>query len=941
MRITAAEYPTTQLVLSYLDQFLNAPDSRWDRLDLDLRLSVSSSPYIMVDSIDGPIEREFLHHLSEVLGEAILLFHGRVGQILEDGKIELMLPERNPVNCKEIAVAIYRAISTLTQTQTKPLITEVVREPAPIPAWEKASKVFSTHVSPILIVLLLLTLVALSARGQPSQACDSCDPANRAIRVNVVAGGAGGGDGAINDGVSSSIKGTVFDYTNSNPLAVRLTDTDGNYVTPSGGSTPVSVVSTNNSTTTPLGSSATFTGTSDDARDYMAITVNIFASHDSATDGVVFEWSPNGTDWDASAAYTYEASLGGRTWQLSPRARYFRLRYTNGGTNQTSFRVQAILRPFAVQEQKRPINSDLRIDAPASLTRAILTGYSTAGGGAFANVKVNPSGAVVIDGSGTVHPVSQSGTWNINNITGTVSLPTGASTAANQSAANSSLSSIDGKITAVDTGAVVVSSSALPTGAATSANQTTANASLSSIDGKLPSALAADRLKVDGSGVTQPVSGSVGISSFPDNEPFNIAQYNGATVGAGNPVHITCVSGCTPGGSFSDNAAFSFGSTAINIAGYVFDDTAPNAVTENNAAAPRMSANRVPYATLRDAAGNERGANVNASNQLSVSVDNTPAVSQSGTWNINNISGTVSLPTGASTAAKQPALGTAGSASADVITVQGIASMTPLLVNGSGVTQPVSGTVTANAGSGTFGTNLAQVNGGTVATGNGVVGAQVQRVAIASDNTAFGVNLTQYTPSSGRLPIELNTNAGVNLAQVAGGTAINGGVTGTVAAGGTTAHGSASGGNPLQIAYQARTTNPTSTTDGQVTRGISDKSGAQVIVLNQVRELVVQNTITLSSTSETTLLALGGSGVFHDLTGLSCTNGSATLVRLDLRDATAGTVRQSYYLAADGGGFVRAWTTPLTQTTANNNWTAQLSAAVTDVRCNVQAVKKL
>lgn len=60
------------------------------------------------------------------------------------------------------------------------------------------------------------------------------------------------------------------------------------------------------------------------------------------------------------------------------------------------------------------------------------------------------------------------------------------------------------------------------------------------------------------------------------------------------------------------------------------------------------------------------------------------------------------LPSGAATAAKQPALGTAGSASADVITVQGIASMTALVVDGSGVTQPVSGTVTANAGTGPF-----------------------------------------------------------------------------------------------------------------------------------------------------------------------------------------------------------------------------------------------
>jgi hypothetical protein len=48
------------------------------------------------------------------------------------------------------------------------------------------------------------------------------------------------------------------------------------------------------------------------------------------------------------------------------------------------------------------------------------------------------------------------------------------------------------------------------------------------------------------------------------------------------------------------------------------------------------------------------------------------------------------LPSGAATAAKQPALGTAGTASADVISVQGVASMTALKVDGSAVTQPVS-----------------------------------------------------------------------------------------------------------------------------------------------------------------------------------------------------------------------------------------------------------
>lgn len=68
-------------------------------------------------------------------------------------------------------------------------------------------------------------------------------------------------------------------------------------------------------------------------------------------------------------------------------------------------------------------------------------------------------------------------------------LPSGAATGAKQDTGNTSLASIDGKITAVNTGAVVVSSSALPSGAATGAKQDTGNASLSSIDGKLTNPL--------------------------------------------------------------------------------------------------------------------------------------------------------------------------------------------------------------------------------------------------------------------------------------------------------------------------------------------------------------------------------------------------------------------------------------------------------------------
>lgn len=84
--------------------------------------------------------------------------------------------------------------------------------------------------------------------------------------------------------------------------------------------------------------------------------------------------------------------------------------------------------------------------------------------------------------------------------------------------------------------------------------------------------------------------------------------------------------------------------------------------------------------------------------QAGGSIGNTSfAATQSGAWNITNISGTITLPTGAATAAKQPALGTAGTPSADVLSVQGVASMTALKVDGSATTQPVSGTVNQGA----------------------------------------------------------------------------------------------------------------------------------------------------------------------------------------------------------------------------------------------------
>lgn len=83
----------------------------------------------------------------------------------------------------------------------------------------------------------------IAALGGVSSATDTAasirafqyDPDTRGLTVHIVGNDVSAGDGAILDGASSSIKATVFDYTNSNPLSVRLTDTNGDYVSASGG----------------------------------------------------------------------------------------------------------------------------------------------------------------------------------------------------------------------------------------------------------------------------------------------------------------------------------------------------------------------------------------------------------------------------------------------------------------------------------------------------------------------------------------------------------------------------------------------------------------------------------------------------------------------------------------------------------------------------------
>jgi hypothetical protein len=183
----------------------------------------------------------------------------------------------------------------------------------------------------------------------------------------------------------------------------------------------------------------------------------------------------------------------------------------------------------------------------------------------------------------SINPLPVAGTFTVD--------PAGLATEARQTTGNASLSSIDGKITTCNTGAVTVSA-ALPAGA-----------------------------------------NNIGLVSAVQSGTWNLTNISGTVslpTGAATETTLSTLNGkvtaCNTG-AVTISAALPAGTNNI---GDVDVLTLPN-VTLASQANPFTSA--IP---ISDNAG-------------SITVDGTVAATQSGTWNITNVSGTISLPTNAAT----------------------------------------------------------------------------------------------------------------------------------------------------------------------------------------------------------------------------------------------------------------------------------------------------
>ena len=186
---------------------------------------------------------------------------------------------------------------------------------------------------------------------------------------------------------------------------------------------------------------------------------------------------------------------------------------------------------------------------------------------------------------------------------------------------------------------------------------------------------------------------------------------------------------------------------------------------------------------------------------------------------------------------------------------------------------------------------------------------------------------------------------GINLRTGASGGSVEAGTTtNPLIVAGNVAEDTADAGNPVKIGGKAMITNPTAVSDADRVNARFDDIGRLVTVTGQVRDLIVQAITTIaSSTSETTILAAGAAGVFHDITDLIITNASATAVTVTIKDSTTGTTRAIFDLGAIGSNsaiplnFSRPWL----QATAANNWTATLSSGVVTVNFLVIAEKNV
>lgn len=163
---------------------------------------------------------------------------------------------------------------------------------------------------------------------------------------------------------------------------------------------------------------------------------------------------------------------------------------------------------------------------------------------------------------------------------------------------------------------------------------------------------------------------------------------------------------------------------------------------------------------------------------------------------------------------------------------------------------------------------------------------------------------------------------GANPLPITGNVNVNGSLNSVLATGATLHDAADDGDAPIKIGGIAMTANPAAVAGGDRVSARLDVIGRQLVRPIQVRDLMQTAYVSLTTGTETTLLA-GVSGVFFDLLYVMGTNNSDAAVTVDLRSATAAGIVTSIRIPANGTAGV-SLSVPLPQDTSATTWTADL-----------------
>lgn len=170
-------------------------------------------------------------------------------------------------------------------------------------------------------------------------------------------------------------------------IANQTNGTQKTQIVDSAGASVENKVSTVNSTTTPLNTLATFTGTGEDVLTYNSVVVACYTDYAGT---LYVDFSTDGTNWDSTLSYLVAAATN-EVHRITITRRYFRVRfYNSSASNQTYLRLQSILGNQTALNQS--LNSNVQQDADAMNVRPTDFHYEVAMGRRTGNTTWNKFG---------------------------------------------------------------------------------------------------------------------------------------------------------------------------------------------------------------------------------------------------------------------------------------------------------------------------------------------------------------------------------------------------------------------------------------------------------------------------------------------------------------------------------------------------------------------